>query len=95
MDVNGVLEHIALFDHIPYRVCIMCYLQHAGCSITYIISISIIHADWFLVNSQGGLYLNNEKVDDEGKAMAAEDVVDGKLLLLSAGKKNKLVVRMV
>jgi tyrosyl-tRNA synthetase len=34
-------------------------------------------------------------VEDEGKVMAAEDIVDGKLLLLSAGKKNKLVVRMV
>ncbi|CAK9227040.1 unnamed protein product [Sphagnum troendelagicum] len=43
---------------------------------------------------QGGLYLNNEKVEDEGKTMVAHDIVDGKLLLLSAGKKNKIVVRM-
>jgi tyrosyl-tRNA synthetase len=43
---------------------------------------------------QGGLYLNNEKVEDEGKTMVADDIVDGKMLLLSAGKKNKIVVRM-
>ncbi|CAK9877033.1 unnamed protein product [Sphagnum jensenii] len=43
---------------------------------------------------QGGLYLNNEKVEDEGKTMVAHDIVDGKMLLLSAGKKNKIVVRM-
>lgn len=79
----------------PYSVCITWYLQHAVHSVTHIITITIKYADWFLVDSQGGLYLNNEKVDDEGKAMAAEDIVDGKLLLLSAGKKNKLVVRMV
>lgn len=79
----------------PYSVCITWYLQYAVHSVTHIITIPIKYADWFLVDSQGGLYLNNEKVDDEGKAMAAEDIVDGKLLLLSAGKKNKLVVRMV
>lgn len=43
---------------------------------------------------QGGLYLNNSRVDSEGKKVEAEDIVDGKILLLSAGKKNKLVVRI-
>jgi tyrosyl-tRNA synthetase len=33
-------------------------------------------------------------VEDEGKTMVADDIVDGKMLLLSAGKKNKIVVRM-
>ncbi|MFS7962298.1 putative tyrosine--tRNA ligase [Helianthus anomalus] len=43
---------------------------------------------------QGGLYLNNGRVDNEGKKIEADDIVDGKVLLLSAGKKNKMVVRI-
>ncbi|KAI4375745.1 hypothetical protein MLD38_013575 [Melastoma candidum] len=42
---------------------------------------------------QGGLYLNNCRVDTESK-IEADDIVDGKVLLLSAGKKNKVVVRI-
>ncbi|CAL5376850.1 unnamed protein product [Camellia sinensis] len=40
---------------------------------------------------QGGLYLNNSRVTSEGKKVEAEDIVGGKVLLLSAGKKNKMV----
>ncbi|KAL6961099.1 tyrosine--tRNA ligase [Sarracenia purpurea var. burkii] len=43
---------------------------------------------------QGGLYLNNTRVDVETKRVEAQDIVDGKILLLSAGKKNKMVVRV-
>ncbi|KAI6700914.1 hypothetical protein NL676_015238 [Syzygium grande] len=43
---------------------------------------------------QGGMYLNNCRVDGENKRIEAEDIVDGKVLLLSAGKKNKVVVRI-
>ncbi|KAK9025555.1 hypothetical protein V6N11_038419 [Hibiscus sabdariffa] len=43
---------------------------------------------------QGGFYLNNKRVDNESKRIEAEDIVDGKVLLLSAGKKNKVVVRI-
>ncbi|CBI22389.3 unnamed protein product, partial [Vitis vinifera] len=43
---------------------------------------------------QGGLYLNNNRIDSEAKRIEAEDIVDGKVLLLSAGKKNKVVVRI-
>ncbi|XP_057534527.1 tyrosine--tRNA ligase, chloroplastic/mitochondrial [Amaranthus tricolor] len=43
---------------------------------------------------QGGLYLNNNRVDSESKKIEADDIVDGKVLLLSAGKKNKMVVRI-
>ena len=43
---------------------------------------------------QGGLYLNNNRVDNESKRIEAEDIVDGKVLLLSAGKKNKVIVRI-
>jgi tyrosyl-tRNA synthetase len=43
---------------------------------------------------QGGLYLNNTRVDGESKRIEAEDIVDGKVILLSAGKKNKVLVRI-
>ncbi|GMN51999.1 hypothetical protein TIFTF001_021135 [Ficus carica] len=43
---------------------------------------------------QGGLYLNNARVDSESKRVEADDIVDGKVLLLSAGKKNKVIVRI-
>lgn len=49
---------------------------------------------WNLLYRQGGLYLNNKKVNDEGKVMAAEDIIDEKIFLLSAGKKNRLLVRV-
>ncbi|XP_029130571.1 tyrosine--tRNA ligase, chloroplastic/mitochondrial isoform X2 [Cajanus cajan] len=41
---------------------------------------------------QGGLYLNNSRVDSESKRIEAADIVDGKVLLLSAGKKNKVKI---
>lgn len=44
--------------------------------------------------SQGGLYLNNRKVVDGSKTLDATEFVGGRMLLLSAGKKNKLVVRL-
>lgn len=43
---------------------------------------------------QGGLYLNNRRVDNQAKMIEASDIVDGKVLLLSAGKKNKMVIRI-
>ncbi|PIN09525.1 Tyrosyl-tRNA synthetase [Handroanthus impetiginosus] len=43
---------------------------------------------------QGGLYLNNIRVDSEAKKIEPDDIVDGKLILLSAGKKNKMIVRI-
>ncbi|MED6143395.1 hypothetical protein PIB30_005664 [Stylosanthes scabra] len=43
---------------------------------------------------QGGLYLNNNRVDSENKRIEEADIVDGKVLLLSAGKKNKVLVRI-
>ncbi|KAL9454537.1 hypothetical protein AB3S75_010020 [Citrus x aurantiifolia] len=38
---------------------------------------------------QGGVYLNNNRVDSESKRIEPQDIVDDKVLLLSAGKKNK------
>lgn len=43
---------------------------------------------------QGGFYMNNERVDDENRRVEEEDIVEGKGLVLSAGKKNKVVVRV-
>jgi tyrosyl-tRNA synthetase len=43
---------------------------------------------------QGGLYLNNMRIDSEDKLVKEGDIVDRKVLLLSAGKKNKMVVRI-
>ncbi|XP_057828472.2 tyrosine--tRNA ligase, chloroplastic/mitochondrial [Cryptomeria japonica] len=43
---------------------------------------------------QGGFYLNNERVESEGKIIEQADIVDDKMLLLSAGKKNKMVVKI-
>ena len=42
----------------------------------------------------GGLRVNNCKVDDEGYVMSEDDLIDGRLVLLSCGKKNKLLLRV-
>lgn len=42
----------------------------------------------------GGVYLNNEKVLDENKTIAKEDLIDERLLLLAVGKKNKCLIRI-
>ena len=49
---------------------------------------------WYSGGWEGGLYLNNNRVDSESKRIEAADIVDGKVLLLSAGKKNKVLVRI-
>ncbi|XP_072995605.1 tyrosine--tRNA ligase, chloroplastic/mitochondrial [Typha latifolia] len=43
---------------------------------------------------QGGLYMNNKRVDVEDRMVEEGDIVEGKVLLLSAGKKNKMVIRI-
>lgn len=43
---------------------------------------------------QGGLYLNNIRIDNEARKIEPDDVIDGKVLLLSAGKKKKMIVRV-
>ncbi|KAL8544111.1 hypothetical protein ACS0TY_004593 [Phlomoides rotata] len=43
---------------------------------------------------QGGLYLNNNRIDSEAKKIDPDDIVDGRVILLSAGKKNKMIVRI-
>ena len=42
----------------------------------------------------GGLRVNNGKISDEGYVITEDDLIDGRLVLLSAGKKNKLLLRV-
>jgi tyrosyl-tRNA synthetase len=42
----------------------------------------------------GGVYKNNVKVSEADECVSKEDLIDGRLLLLAAGKKNKLLVRI-
>ncbi len=43
----------------------------------------------------GGLYLNNVRVDDAARIIASEDLIDGKFLLLSMGKKKRFLIKIV
>jgi len=38
--------------------------------------------------------MNNQKVSDEMAKVEEQDLVDGRLLLLAAGKKNKMLIRV-
>lgn len=42
----------------------------------------------------GGVYINNEKLNDENAAFAGNHLIDGRLLLLAVGKKNKMLIRL-
>mmetsp|Transcript_34513 Transcript_34513/g.76679 ORF Transcript_34513/g.76679 Transcript_34513/m.76679 type:complete len:484 (+) Transcript_34513:26-1477(+) len=42
----------------------------------------------------GGVYLNNQKVSEELVVVQEPDLIDGRLLLIAAGKKNKMLVRV-
>lgn len=42
----------------------------------------------------GGVYLNNEKILDENGSISKNDLIDGRLLLIAAGKKNKILIRI-
>ena len=43
----------------------------------------------------GGAYLNNERVADPAIAIKSEDLIDGSYLLLSAGKKKRMLIRIL
>ena len=47
-----------------------------------------------LIND-GGLYLNNRRIEDVGAKVNATDIVDGRLLVLRQGKKHFRLVRVV
>ena len=38
--------------------------------------------------------VNNEKVADEVHELREEDLIEGRLVLIAAGKKNKMLVRV-
>lgn len=42
----------------------------------------------------GGVYVNNSKVSDENAQIVKEQLIEGRLLLISLGKKNKVLVRL-
>ena len=42
----------------------------------------------------GGVRLNNARVEAEGAVVGEGDLIEGRLLLLAAGKKNKLLLRV-
>jgi tyrosyl-tRNA synthetase len=42
----------------------------------------------------GGVYLNNVKVTDENASIEEKDLIEGRLLLLALGKKNKVLIRV-
>lgn len=43
----------------------------------------------------GGAYLNNERVSDPAHAISSSDLIDGSYLLLSAGKKKRMLITIV
>ena len=42
----------------------------------------------------GGVYLNNEKIEDENSVIDDKLLIDHHLMLIAAGKKNKMLVRI-
>ena len=42
----------------------------------------------------GGVQVNNVRITSEDHELSLEDLIEGRLLLLAAGKKNKLLVRV-
>jgi len=42
----------------------------------------------------GGVYLNNARVDDENGAVTEDHLIEGRLILLAVGKKKKVLIRV-
>ncbi|KAL6962053.1 tyrosine--tRNA ligase [Sarracenia purpurea var. burkii] len=89
------IERIAAGDAVPFYS--LPYNQVLGCTIVDLsVSTGLLNTKSAArrLLKQGGLYLNNTRVDAETKRVEAQDIVDGKILLLSVGRKNKMVVRV-
>jgi tyrosyl-tRNA synthetase len=43
----------------------------------------------------GGAYVNNEKIEDENFMIQKKDIIEGRYILLSIGKKKKMVVEIL
>lgn len=41
------------------------------------------------------MYLNNAKVAEELAVVSNTDLIEGRMLLLAVGKKNKLIVKLL
>ncbi len=42
----------------------------------------------------GGVYMNNTKMTDPNYVVQQADLIGGRMMLLAAGKKNKMLVRV-
>lgn len=42
----------------------------------------------------GGVYVNNQQVNDENYVLLQEQLIDNRLLLVAVGKKNKVLIRL-
>lgn len=42
----------------------------------------------------GGVSINNAKIEDENEFIQEKDLIDGRLLLIAAGKKNKMLIHV-
>lgn len=43
----------------------------------------------------GGVYINNQKIEDENYLIEHYSLIDSRLMLVAAGKKNKMLVRII
>jgi hypothetical protein len=50
---------------------------------------------WCVLLQGGGVRLNNEKISDEQQIVTEESLIEGRLMLIAAGKKNKMLVRLL
>ena len=41
-----------------------------------------------------GAYINNKNVQDEHRKISSDDLIDGRLILLGAGKKKKMIIKI-
>lgn len=42
----------------------------------------------------GGVYINNTKIEDENYTVSSNQLIEGRLLLLALGKKNKMLIKV-
>ncbi|GFP99103.1 tyrosine--tRNA ligase [Phtheirospermum japonicum] len=87
--IEAIAEDVPSFSLTRDRVLSMSVLELAVCS-----GLIESKSGARRMIKQGGLYLNNVRVDSEAKKFEIDDIVDGRVMLLSAGKKNKMVVRI-
>ena len=74
------------------------YLAHHELeSVIIIILITIIVVVTIIIicyMQGGGVQVNNVRITSEDHEVSLADLIEGRLLLLAAGKKNKLLVRV-